>query len=74
MNKMTLLRGRKPAARPVRLFSMSTDEGRKATNLETEFNLLHPSHSLGSRGLVHNDTSVLTKRSGLVPARNPMGG
>src|SRR6266481_8941736 len=42
-----------------------TDEGARLRTLRSEFNSLHPLHSLCSRGLRHDDASVLTKRSGL---------
>src|SRR6266478_2929267 len=43
-----------------------TDEGARLRTLRSEFNSLHPLHiSLSSRGLKHDDASVLTKRSGL---------
>src|SRR6266849_836661 len=43
-----------------------TDEGARLRTLRSEFNSLHPLHiSLGSRGLRHDDASVITKRSGL---------
>src|ERR1039457_7057879 len=42
-----------------------TDEGARLRTLRSEFNSLHPLHSLRSRGLRHDDASVLTKRSGL---------
>src|SRR5213594_790763 len=40
-------------------------EGARLRTLRSEFNSLHPLHSLRSRGLRHDDASVLTKRSGL---------
>ena len=43
-----------------------TDEGARLRTLRSGFNSLHPLHiSKGSRGLKHDDASVLTKRSGL---------
>src|SRR6266446_9428365 len=48
-----------------------TDEGARLRTLRSEFNSLHPLHisQLGSRGLRHDDASVLTKRSGLESRR-----
>src|SRR6476661_1124450 len=40
-------------------------EGARLRTLRSEFNSLHPFQSLCSRGLTHDDASVLTKRSGL---------
>src|SRR5215472_485184 len=41
-------------------------EGARLRTLRSEFNSLHPfQFQLGSRGLTHDDASVLTKRSGL---------
>ena len=43
-----------------------TDEGARLRTLRSEFNSLHPYQiQFGSRGLKHDDASVLTKRSGL---------
>src|SRR5215467_7726088 len=39
-------------------------EGARLRTLRSEFNSLHP-FQFGSRGLTHDDASVLTKRSGL---------
>src|SRR6266403_1773042 len=51
-----------------------TDEGARLRTLRSEFNSLHPLHiSLGSRGLRHDDASVLTKRSGLDSRRELQG-
>ena len=53
-----------------------TDEGARLRTLRSEFNSLHPLHiNLGSRGLTHDDASVLSKRSGLESRREfQMGG
>ena len=40
-------------------------EGARLRTLRSEFNSLHPFQFSGSRGLTHDDASVLTKRSGL---------
>src|SRR5262249_22394915 len=40
-------------------------EGARLRTLRSEFNSLHPFQLLCSRGLTHDDASVLTKRSGL---------
>ena len=53
-----------------------TDEGARLRTLRSEFNSLHPYQTkFGSRGLKHDDASVLTKRSGLDSRREfQMGG